>query len=130
MKTEHMVLMNSILVVLIAALIASTYHYFREKRLLSEFIRSSRRHRSHQEMDLVRRQKANRYLSLSIVLLCISVPLLIENFIEGFIGNNWKWLLPVISISIFLRLYRNYMNKRNSRMTKSFAMSFENANNS
>jgi len=122
--------MNSFLFVLITAFIASTYHYRREKRLLREFIRSSRRHRSHQEMDLVRRQKANRYLSLSIVLVCITVPLLIENFIEGFIGNNWKWLLPVISISIFLRLYRNYITNRTARMTKSFAMGFENANNS
>ncbi|MGZ3950850.1 MAG: hypothetical protein ACXVBZ_05615 [Flavisolibacter sp.] len=125
-----MVFLNSILFILLAALIASTYNYYKEKRLLKEFIRHSRRHRYHQDMDVVRRQKANRYLTLSIILFCIALPLLLENFIQAFIEDNWKWILPVISLSIFLRLYKNYIVNRNNRVAKSLLMSFENANNS
>jgi len=130
MKTKHMVLLNSILFILTGALIASTYFYYKEKRLLKEFIRHSRRHRYHRDIEALRRQKASRYLTFSIILFCVAMPLLIENFIKDFLEDNWKWVLPLISISIFLRLYRNYNNNRNFRMDKSLAMSFENANNS
>ena len=125
-----MVLLNSVLFVLTAAFIASTYHYYKEKRLLREFIRSSRRPRYHQEMDGARRQKANRYMTLSVILFIIALPLLVENLIENFLEDNWKWLLPVIGLSVFLLVFRSYLNNRNYRMTKSLVMGFENANNS
>ncbi|HEY6955648.1 MAG TPA: hypothetical protein VI385_10425 [Flavisolibacter sp.] len=125
-----MVLLNSLLFVLTAAFIASTYHFYKEKRLLREFIRSSRRHRYHQEMDGARRQKANRYMTLSVILFIIALPLLVENLIENFLEDNWKWLLPVIGLSVFLLVFRSYSNNRNYRMTKSLVMGFENANNS
>gem|GEM_PF-2610617 len=115
---------------LTAAFIASTYHFYKEKRLLREFIRSSRRHRYHQEMDGARRQKANRYMTLSVILFIIALPLLVENLIENFLEDNWKWLLPVIGLSVFLLVFRSYLNNRNYRMTKSLVMGFENANNS
>lgn len=130
MKTKHMVLLNSVLFVLTAAFIASTYHYYKEKRLLREFIRSSRRHRHHQDMDGARRQKVNRYMTLSVILFIIALPLLVENLIENFLEDNWKWLLPVICLSVFLLVFRSYSNNRNYRMTKSLVIGFENANNS
>jgi uncharacterized membrane protein YdjX (TVP38/TMEM64 family) len=125
-----MVLLNSILFVLTGALIASTYYYYREKRLLKEFIRQSRRHRYHQDIDAVRRQRASRYLTFSIILFCIAVPLLIENFIEAFIEDNWKWLVAIVCLSVFLRIYRNNTVSRNNRMAKSLAVSFDNTDNS
>jgi hypothetical protein len=126
MKTSRMLLVNSILFVLTGALVASTYYYYKEKRLLKEFIRHSRRHRHHQDMDAARLQRANRYLSFSIVLSCIALPLFIENFVEAFIEENWKWLLPSICLAVFLRLYKNYTVNRNNRLTRSLAVSFEN----
>jgi hypothetical protein len=124
-----MVLLNSILFVLTGALIASTYYYYKEKKLLKEFIRQSRRHRYHQDIDAVRRQRANRYLTFSVILLCIAVPLLIENFIEAFIEDNWKWLIPIVCFSVVLRLYKNFTANRNNRIAKSLALSFDNTDN-
>ena len=124
-----MVLLNSILFVLAAALIASTSYYYREKRLLKEFMRHSRRHRYHQDLDLVRRQKANRYLTLTIILFCAVVPLLLENFVDDFIENNWKWIIPLVFLSVFARLYRTYIANRNSKMERPLAISLEHASN-
>ena len=125
-----MILVNFILFILIAALGASMYYYYKEKKLLKEFVRHSRRHSHHQNIDEIIRQKANRYLSISRILFCVAVPLLIQNFVEGFIENNWKWLLPVVLLSILLWVYRSFGFARNSRVNKSLAISFDNTTNS
>jgi len=121
-----MILVNLILFVLIAALGASVHCYYKERKLLKEFVRHSRRHRYHQDIDAIIRQKANRYLSISRILCCIAVPLLIQNFVEGFIERNWKWLLPVLLLLMLLWVYKSLFI-RNNRTNKSLAVSLDNS---
>jgi hypothetical protein len=62
--------------------VASFYFYSKEKRVLREFIQQSRRHHFHKELDVVMQKKANRYLLVSILSAFVSLPLLIQKFIE------------------------------------------------
>jgi hypothetical protein len=65
-----------------AVAVAGFYYYSREKRMLREFIQQSRRHHFHKELDVVMQKKANRYLLVSILSAFVSLPLLIQKFIE------------------------------------------------
>jgi 4-hydroxybenzoate polyprenyltransferase len=90
--------------------------------LLREFLQHSRRHRHHQHLAVSRRQKANRYFMLSILSLFLAIPFLLQNFIENFLEENWKWLLVVISISAIVWTYKLIANNRKNKM-ESFALS-------
>jgi hypothetical protein len=77
-----MILSDVFLIASFVASIAGLYYYSKEKRMLREFMQQSRRHHYHKELDVVMQKKANKYLFLSILFAFISVPLLIQKFIQ------------------------------------------------
>jgi hypothetical protein len=90
----------------------SFYYYFKEKRLLNEFIRHSRRHRYNQDLEIPIRQKLIRYLRLSLIFFCTIIVLLIESFFKGFVEQSWKWIILLASITAFAWLYNNRKKKQ------------------
>jgi hypothetical protein len=79
-KLHIMVLFDYFLIVSGVAFIASFYYYYKERSALSQFMQLSRRHRYNESVETFIRQKAKKYLLLSLSFLFISVTLLILRF--------------------------------------------------
>jgi hypothetical protein len=77
-----MSLLDIVLLVAMIGCIASLYFYFKEKRMLYEFVRTSRRHHNNRKREVPMRRRSSIYLTSSIVFFCISLPLLIQKIIE------------------------------------------------
>ena len=77
-----MSLFDITLVLSLATSLAGFYFYFKEKKMLQEFMQQSRRHDFHKELDVVMQKKANRYLILSIAFSFISLPLVIQKILS------------------------------------------------
>jgi len=123
-KTLRMILYNSLLIISAIASAACYYYYLKEKKLLKHFIQHSRRHTYNKEIDTSIQQRARRYLSVCVVLTFVMLPLLVQNFVEGFIENNWKWLATCLSISLSVLAYKNITTTTKSGSTKWFSFSF------
>jgi hypothetical protein len=119
-----MILYNIILIVTAIASAACYYYYFKEKKLLKHFIQHSRRHTYNKEIDTSIQLRARRYLSITIVLLFIMLPLLVQNFVEGFIENNWKWIATCLFIPMTILAYKNVTTNSKNASTKWFSFSF------
>lgn len=77
-----MSLFDITLVLSLPTSLAGFYFYFKEKKMLHEFMQQSRRHDFHKELDVVMQKKANRYLLLSIAFSFISLPLVIQKILS------------------------------------------------
>lgn len=77
-----MSLFDITLILSVATSLAGFYFYFKEKKMLQEFMQQSRRHDFHKELDVVMQKKANRYLILSIAFSFISLPLVIQKILS------------------------------------------------
>ena len=77
-----MSLFDITLVLSLATSLAGFYFYYKEKKMLQEFMQQSRRHDFHKELDVVMQKKANRYLILSIAFSFISLPLVIQKILS------------------------------------------------
>jgi len=119
-----MILYNCILIISAIACAAYLYFYFKEKKLLRHFIQHSRRHNHNKEIDTSIQQKARRHLSVSVLLVLIMLPLLVQNFVEGFIETNWKWIVSFLFISLAILAYKIFTEYRKKGSTKWFTFSF------
>ena len=77
-----MALLDFILLFALVGCLASLYFYFKEKRILYEFVRTSRRHTNNREREILMRRRSFIYLVSSAVFFFISLPLLIQKIIE------------------------------------------------
>ena len=119
-----MILYNSILIISAVGSMACYYYYAKEKKLLRHFIQHSRRHTYNKEIDTSIQQRAKRYLGVCVILAFIMLPLLVQNFIEGFIENNWKWIATCLFIPVTIFTYKNITPNSKSSSTKWFSFSF------
>jgi len=119
-----MVLYNSLLIAFAAASLACYSYYLKEKKLLRQFMRHSRRHTENKDIDITIQQKATRYLTFCVLLFCITIPFIIQNFIKGFIEQNWQWLISFLSIPIIILAYKSISANRKNRTTKGFSLSY------
>ena len=113
-----MILYNCILIITGIASAACYYYYFKEKKLLKHFIQHSRRHTYNKEIDTSIQQRARRYLSICVVLSFVMLPLLVQNFVEGFIENNWKWIATCLSIPMSILTYKNISTSSKKRVNQ------------
>jgi hypothetical protein len=77
-----MALLDFVLLAAMIGCVASLYFYFKEKRILYEFVRTSRRHNHNRDREIPMRRKSSIYLISSVVFFCIGLPLLIQKLIE------------------------------------------------
>lgn len=113
-----MVLYNTLLIAFATASLAYFSYYLKEKKLLKEFMRHSRRHSDNKGIDITIQQKATRYLVFCILLLWITIPFVIQNFVDGFIEQNWKWLISFFSILIIILAYKTINANRKNKITR------------
>ena len=107
-----MILYNCILIISLIACAACFYYHSKEKKLLRHFIQHSRRHSYHKDIDALIQQRSKRYLNVCVLLLFIIGPLLVQNFVEGFIENNWKWIIGFLLIPLAIVAYKQVMEMR------------------
>lgn len=119
-----MILYNCILIITAIACVACYYYYSKEKRLLRHFVQHSRRHTYNKEIDSSIQQRAKRYLSVCVLMVLIMLPLLVQNFIEGFIENNWKWIATCLFIPLTIFTYKNMTPTSKNGSAKWFSVSF------
>jgi hypothetical protein len=123
-KALCMIIYNCILLISAIATAACLYYYFKEKTLLRHFIQHSRRHSYNKDIDTSIQQRAKRYLNVCLILLSIMLPLLIQNFVDGFIENNWKWIASFLFIPLAIIAYKNRTDHSKKRPTKWLGVNF------
>jgi len=52
------------------------------------------------------------------------LPLLIQNFIDGFIENNWKWVASFLFVPLAIIAYKNRTDHSKKRSTKWLGVNF------
>lgn len=77
-----MLLSDFILLLAAIAAIASLYLYSKEKKNVREFVKQSRRHQVHKELDLVLQKKADRYFLATTGFILIVLFVLIQKWME------------------------------------------------